>query len=330
MNQDPGANIDAISTGKPPAPKRIERHVDEAYRLYHDNAEGEVADHSDVLAGADPDWFGICFAGLDGGVHEAGDAKQPFSIQSISKVFVYALVCEELGHREVHERVGVNNTGLSFDSVMAVEMNDGHPMNPMVNAGALATTGSIRGPSKDEQWTFIQEGLSGFAGRSLKLDGTTYKAEAAASERNQAIARLIGSYGRLDTDPTELVDLFTRQCSLEVTTHDLAVMAATLAGGGVNPVTGKQVVDPSVCRDTLAVTAASGMYEGSGEWLYEIGMPGKSGVSGGILTVAPGKGGIATFSPRLDKAGNSVRGRQATAFLSERLGLNIFASAPPA
>ncbi|MDQ2700771.1 MAG: glutaminase A [Actinomycetota bacterium] len=307
-------------------PEDIDRFVAEAHELHRENSDGEIADHTEVLAGVDPDTFGISVAGVDGGVHDAGDSDQPFSIQSVSKVFVYALVCGALGHDVVHERVGVNNTGLSFDSVMAVELSDGHPMNPMVNAGALATTGSIQGDSKAEKWSFIEDGLSRFAGRQLKIDSATYEADSGAPNRNGAIARLIESYGRLDSDPDEVVDLFIRQCSLEVTVHDLAVMGATLAGGGVNPITGDQAVEPSVCRDTLAVMAGSGMYEGSGEWLFQIGMPGKSGVSGGILTVAPGNCGIATFSPRLDDAGNSVRGKQATAFLSEKLRLNIFAS----
>jgi glutaminase len=215
---------------------------------------------------------------------------------------------------------------LAFNSVMAIELHDGHPMNPMVNAGALATTALVPGATPAAKWAFVLEGLSRFAGRTLALDVPTYESEVATNQRNRAIARLLESYGRIEQDPLEVVDLYTKQCSLLVSARDLAVMGATLADGGVNPVTGERVVAASVCRDTLAVLAASGLYEHSGEWLFEIGVPGKSGVSGGVVAVAPGKAGIGTFSPRLDGAGNSVRGQRATAFLSRSLGLDVFAS----
>jgi glutaminase len=317
-----------VSTGNLPAWEHVEQLVAEAHERSRGVDDGSVADYIPVLAAADPAQFGVCVATVDGAVHVAGDTEHPFSIQSISKAFVYALVCEELGHESVLERVGVNNTGLPFDSVMAIELNDGHPMNPMVNAGALATTALVPGGSAVARWQFIQGGLSRFAGRPLAVDVATYESETATNQRNRAIARLLQSYGRIDVDPLQIVDVYTKQCSLLVTARDLAIMGATLADGGVNPVTGRRVVAPSVCRDTLAVLAATGLYERSGEWLFEIGMPGKSGVSGGIVTVAPGKAGIATFSPRLDGAGNSVRGQRATAFLSRRLGLNVFASDP--
>jgi glutaminase len=212
--------------------------------------------------------------------------------------------------------------------MMAIELNDGHPRNPMVNAGALATTALMSGSTFDEQWAHIADGLSRFAGRRLELDEVVHRSEAMTNQRNRAIARLLESYGRLTIDPLGVVDVYTKQCSLLVTAHDLAVMGATLADGGLNPITRDQVVSAEVSRDTLAMLAASGLYERSGEWLYEIGLPGKSGVSGGIVTISPGKAGIGTYSPRLDTAGNSVRGQRATAMLSRSLGLNIFASAP--
>lgn len=208
----------------------------------------------------------------------------------------------------------------------AVDLNDGHPRNPMVNAGALATTALVPAADAAERWEFIRSGLSRFAGRPLELDDAVYASEAATNQRNQAIARLLESYGRITADPEEVVDVYTRQCSLLVSARDLAVMGATLADGGVNPVTGERVVSAHVCRDTLSVMAASGLYEQSGEWLFEIGIPGKSGVAGGLVSIAPGKAGIGTFSPPLDAAGNSVRGQRATAFLSRSLGLNVFAS----
>jgi glutaminase len=220
----------------------------------------------------------------------------------------------------------VNNTGLAFNSVIAIELNNGHPMNPMVNAGAIATTALVAGSDPAAQWDTIQAGLSEFAGRPLQVDDIVYRSESETNHRNRAIARLLESYGRIELDPLEVVDVYTRQCALRVTAADLAVMGATLADGGVNPVTGRQVVSADVCRDTLAILAANGAYERSGEWLFEIGVPGKSGVAGGIVTIAPGKAGIGTFSPPLDDAGNSVRGQRATAYLSRVLGLNIFAS----
>lgn len=314
------------ATGTLPRWDRVEHLVVEAHARYRDHAAGDVADYIPVLAAVDPALFGVSVAVVDGELHEAGDTGVEFSVQSISKAFVYALVCEAYGHAAVRDRVGVNNTGLPFNSVMALELNDGHPMNPMVNAGALATTAMMPGGTPAEQWENVRTGLSRFAGRPLELDGVVYRSESETNIRNRAIARLLESYGRIETDPLEVVDVYTRQCALRVTARDLAVMGATLADGGVNPVTGERVVSAQVCRDTLAVLASTGLYERSGEWLFEIGLPAKSGVAGGIVAVAPGKGAIGTFSPPLDPAGNSVRGQRATAYLSRALGLNLFAS----
>ncbi|TGD88415.1 glutaminase A [Mycolicibacterium sp. CH28] len=326
MDVDVGDVAQTAYTGRLPEWSEVESLVEAAYRRCKSDADGVVADYIPVLAEANPDWFAVCVAEVDGGVHTAGDVDVEFSIQSISKAFVYALVCEEYGHEVVGERIGVNNTGLAFNSVMAIELNNGHPMNPMVNAGAIATTALMPGSTTDEQWDNIVSGLSAFAGRPLAIDELVYRSEADTNQRNRAIARLLESYGRIDLDPLAVVDVYTRQCALRVTAVDLAVMAATLADGGVNPVSGQRVVSASVCRDTLAILAANGAYERSGEWLFEIGLPGKSGVAGGLVTVAPGKAGIGTFSPPLDPAGNSVRGQRATAYLSRVMGLNIFAS----
>ena len=325
VSRDEGVE-QAVSTGTLPDWQQVDSLVAASHERNRECSDGAVADYIPALAQADPKLFGVCVVEVDGGVHVAGDADVEFSIQSISKAFVYALVCEEFGHAAVADLVGVNNTGLAFNSVMAIELNNGHPMNPMVNAGALATTALMPGTTPDEQWAAIHSGMSAFAGRDLVLDEGVYISEAATNTRNSAIARLLESYGRMARDPLDVVDVYTRQCSLLVSARDLAIMGATLADGGVNPVTGKRVVAADVCRDTLAVLAANGLYERSGEWLFEIGLPGKSGVSGGLLTVSPGKAGIGAFSPRLDPAGNSVRGQQATAYLSRVLGLNIFAS----
>ena len=319
-----------VSTGALPGWDRVDELVREAHRRYADDRTGAVADYIPVLAEADPELFGLAVIEVDGGLHDAGDALHPFSIQSISKMFVYALAIQEHGHERVREIVGVNNTGLAFNSLMALELNAGHPMNPMVNAGAIATTALMPGQTSVEQWERVREGLSAFAGRPLSLDGVVYASEAETNERNRAMGWLLRSYGRLTGDPDDVVNVYTRQCALSVTAHDLAVMGATLADGGVNPITGERVVSADVCRDTLAVVASTGLYETSGEWLFEIGLPAKSGVAGGIVAVAPGKGAVAGFSPRLDRAGNSVRSQLAIGHLSRALGLNLFASAPSA
>jgi glutaminase len=212
--------------------------------------------------------------------------------------------------------------------VMAIELNTDRTMNPMVNAGAIATSSLAPGATADAKWQFIRDGLSRFAGRKLTLNVDVYKSEAATNQRNQGIARLLESYGRIYFDPLETTDVYTKQCSLNVTVKDLAMMGATLADGGVNPITKERVIDADRCKRVLAVLATAGLYEQSGDWLYEIGLPGKSGVSGGIVTVSPGKGGMGTFAPLLDSAGNSIKGQLVTKFLSERLGLNLFASKP--
>ena len=318
----------AISTGHLPPAEAVAALEREAHDRYRGVAEGKVADYIPALAKASADWFGVCVAGVEGGVYEVGDAGRAFSIQSISKPFVFALVCQALGGGRAREAVGVNATGLPFNSVMAIELNADRTMNPMVNAGAIATTSLAPGANAEARWRFIRDGLSAFAGRELQMDEEVYASEAATNQRNQGIARLLHGYGRMYSDPDEATDIYTRQCALNVTAHDLAVMGATLADGGVNPITKDRVVDAERCRRVLAVMATAGLYEQSGDWLYEVGLPGKSGVAGGIVTIAPGKGGLGVFSPPLDAAGNSVRGQLVTRFLSERLGLNLFASQP--
>ena len=246
----------------------------------------------------------------------------------MAKPFQFALVCEALGHREVRERIGVNATGLPFDSVMAVEIASDGLTNPMVNAGAIATTSLAPGRTAELKWRFLRDGLSRFAGRELEVDEEALASERATNGRNEAMARLLEGHGRMYFDPDETTDVYTRQGALLVTASDLALMGATLADGGVNPITQQRVVSEDTCRRTLALMLTAGLYELSGDWLYEVGLPAKSGVSGGIVTVAPGKGGLATFSPPLDAAGNSVRGQLATKMLSRGLGLDLLASTP--
>jgi glutaminase len=317
-----------ISTGRLPREDVVRALLVEAYERCRSVDDGDVADYIPALARVSADLFGACIVSVDGGMVAAGDATHQFSIQSVSKPFVFGLVCDAIGHEEARRKLGVNSTGLPFNSVMAIELNANRTMNPMVNAGAIATTSLVPGATAEDKWRYVQDGLSRFAGRRLELDLEIYESEAATNDRNQGIAHLLDSYSRLYFDPDEAADVYTRQCSLMVCAGDLAVMGATLAGGGVNPRTGVRVIGSSTCKRVLAVMATAGLYELSGEWMYDIGLPGKSGVGGGIVTISPGKGGLGTFSPRLDSAGNSVRGKLLTTYLAERLGLNIYTSAP--
>jgi glutaminase len=317
-----------ISTGRLPAETVVRALVEEAHQRFRSVREGTVATYIPALASADPNQFGIAVATTTGQLFEAGESALPFSIQSLSKPFLYALICQAVGERVVRERLGVNSTGLPFNSVQAVERADDGLSNPMVNAGAIAATSLAPGDTAAAKWAFIQEGFSRFAGRPLVVDEEVYASEVATNRRNLGIANLLEEQGGIWFDPEATTDLYTRQCALSVTTHDLAVMAATLANGGRHPLSGEQVVAPAICQYVLAVMVTAGLYETSGDWIYDIGLPGKSGVSGGMITVAPGKGGLATFAPPLDEAGNSVRGQLTAAFLSQRLGLHLLASEP--
>jgi glutaminase len=317
-----------VSTGHLPDRPAVEALVAEAHERYRGNDEGVVSDVYPALARQRPDAFGISVVSTGGDVVEAGDADAGFTIMSVSKPFVFALVCEELGAERAREAVGINATGLPFNSVTAVEQSPDGRTNPMVNPGAIATTSFVPGESERERWELVHDGLSRFAGRELELDEEVYGSASATNSRNRGIARLLEGYGRLGCDPEQAVDLYTRQCSLAVTAHDLAAMGATLADGGVNPLTGERVVGAETARNTLAVMTTAGLYETSGDWLYDVGLPGKSGIGGGIVTVAPGKGGLGTFAPLLDDAGNSVKGQLVARFLSRRLGLDVLGSEP--
>jgi glutaminase len=272
--------------------------------------------------------FGICVAGIDGQLFAVGDADHEFTIMSVSKPFIFALICDLIGATGARERLGVNATGHAFNSLAGIERDKDGRTNPMVNAGAIATTSLVPGKTEAEKWHFIQQGLSRFAGRNLSVNEEVYVSASETNFRNRSIAWMLESTGRLYSNPVEAVELYTRQCSLNVNARDLAVMGATLAHGGVNPLTKEQVVKPDVCHYALAVMLTAGLYETSGDWLYEIGLPGKSGIGGGIVTVSPGKGGLGTFAPPLDDAGNSVRGQLTAQFLSQRLGLDLLMSSP--
>lgn len=317
-----------VSTGRLPSIERVQALVEAAYEQFRANDEGRNADHYPALAEVPRDLFGVCVAGTSGAIAGAGDIDYPFTIMRVAKPFVFALVCQAVGAEEARAKLGVNSSGLPFNSVMAIELNPHQLTNPMVNSGALATTSLAPGITAEEKWRFIHDGLSRFAGHELPLNEEVYASASASNQRNHAIAHLMWSHDRLYFDPAATTDLYTRQSSLNVTAKDLAVMAATLADGGVNPLTKERVIDAAYCPHVLAVMTTAGLYETSGDWLYDVGAPGKSGVGGGIITVAPGKGGMATFAPPLDDAGNSVKGQLAAKFLSRRLGLNLFASKP--
>ncbi len=317
-----------ISTGHLPPSEQVVELVNTAHARYKSDTEGKNSQVYPALARVPTDLFGICVVGTNGAVHSVGDAEHEFSIMSVSKPFVFALVCQAIGAQEARKKLGANATGYAFNSLAAVERSSDGLTNPMVNAGAIATTSLVPGDTAEAKWNFIYEGLSQFAGRRLPLNEEVYASATATNFRNQSIARLLQSLNRIYFDPAEATDLYTRQCSLNVSARDLAVMGATFADGGVNPITKKRVVDPSICHYALAVMTTAGLYETSGDWLYDIGLPGKSGIGGGIVTVSPGKGGLGTFAPPLDAAGNSVKGQLVAKYLSHHLGMDLFVSKP--
>lgn len=320
--------IGYISTGHLPSPETVQQLVEGAYTRFKSNNEGKNSQVYPALARIPSDLLGICVVGTSGRIYSAGDAEYEFSIMSVSKPFVFALICQEIGPEEARARLGANATGYAFNSVAGIERTTDGRTNPMVNAGAIATTSLAPGNNIDEKWTFIHRGLSRFAGRELPMNDEVLESALATNFRNRSIAQFLLSMNRIYSDPAEAVDLYTRQCSLNVSAKDLAVMGATLADGGVNPITKERVVDPIVCHYALAVMATAGLYETSGDWLYDIGLPGKSGIGGGIVTVSPGKGGLGTFAPPLDTAGNSVKGQLVAKYLSQRLGMDLFVSKP--
>ncbi len=282
---------------------------------------GQVADYIPELAKADPATCGLSLATLDGAVYTAGDLV-PFTIQSVSKPFVYALALADSGAEAVLSKIGAEPTGDPFNTISLDDVS-GRAFNPMVNAGAIVTATLVAGRSRAEQFDRILDGLSAFAGRALDVDEDVYASERDTGDRNRAIAYLMRSAGLLDHDVDDQVEMYFRQCSIVVTARDLAVMAATLANAGVNPTTGEQVIPRHVVAPVLTVMSTCGMYDYAGEWLYRVGMPAKSGVSGAISAVLPGQMGLAAHSPRLDPRGNSVRGVAACEQLSSRLGLHL-------
>jgi glutaminase len=315
-------------------PAQVQAAVDAAYAKYKGLKEGKNADYIPALAKVNPDLFGIAVVTVDGKVYTAGDLKTEVSIQSISKVFTMALVFNESGPEAVFNRIGVDATGMRFNSIVSVELSQklagGPEMNSLVNPGAIATTSMVTGGSRSVVWGKILGYYSAFAGRDLKVLKDVYESEAATNQRNKAIGALMYAYGYIKENPDQATDIYTEQCSVGVTAKDLAMMAATLANMGVNPVTRKSLLKPEYVPKVLAVMATAGLYDDSGKWLYRTGLPGKSGVGGGLIAVSPGRFGIAVVSPPLDDAGNSIRAQRAIADISNALGGNPYATTPVA
>ena len=289
------------------------------------DTSGEVASYIPELARVEPEQLGIALASTRGDVHDAGDSDAAFTIQSVSKPFVFALALDALGVDEVTRHVGLEPSGEPFNAI-SLEAASGRPLNPMINAGAIVTTSLIAGDTAEDKFAVIRAGLDRFAGRDLVVDEDVFSSEAATGDRNRALAFLTKSAGTLASSVEVATLAYFRQCSVAVTARDLAIMAATLATGGVNPVSGDRVISEDAARWTTAVMTSCGMYDESGSWMVHVGLPAKSGVGGGIVAVNPGQFGIGTFSPRLDARGNSVRGVAMLEALSKQYGLHMLAN----
>jgi glutaminase len=297
--------------------------LQELHLKYQHLQEGKLANYIPELAKVNPELFSICVMTIDGQIFTVGDYQHLFTIQSISKVFVYGMALEEHGRDAVLKKVGVEPTGDAFNSIVLDEMSK-RPYNPMVNAGAIAITSLIKGCGPTERLNRMLDMFRRYIGHDIFIDISVFMSERTTGHRNRAMAYLMLNFGMIDQKIEEVLDLYFQQCSLMVNCQDLAVMAATLANNGVNPVTGEQAVKSDYVRDILSVMYTCGMYNFAGEWAYKVGLPAKSGVSGGLIVVVPNKMGIAVFSPLLDERGNSVRGVKVCEELSQIYGLHIF------
>jgi glutaminase len=302
----------------------VKSAVDEAYARFRSDTSGKNADYIPYLAQVDSKLFGVSVVSTDNQSYSIGDTAYSFSIQSISKVFTLALAMEELGPDKVFERIGCEPTGRPFNSVDAVVDMPTHTGNPLVNAGAIATTSLIAGNNAGEKWKKILAFYGKAAGEKLSLIEDVYKSEAATNQGNRALAALLLKYQRIYSDPVEAVDIYTKACSVGVNVKQLAQMGGTLANNGVNPITGERVIKAENVPHILAAMTMAGLYDGSGGWAWHVGLPAKSGVGGGILSIAPGKGGIAAFAPRLDEAGNSVKAQKVIKYVADKLDMNLF------
>ena len=305
--------------------EEIQKVLKEAYAKYKGDMGGKNADYIQALAIVNPKIFAITLVDSKGNIYEIGQTKDVVSIQSISKVFSAALVMSEKGSTFIQDKIGVNATGLAFNSIIAIEQKKGSASNPFVNAGAIQTTSWVKAKDSDERWAKIKANMSAFAGRDLKLNKEVYKSEVNDNKRNQAISKLLDAYGRMGSDPLEATTVYTKQCSLNISSHDLAVMGATIANHGKNPVTNTQVISSKYTPKIMAIMSTAGLYDNAGDWLYNTGAPAKSGVGGGIVAIIPGKFGIGVVSPPLDSYGNSVRAQLAIKYIIDKLNLNPLA-----
>lgn len=307
-----------------PTKAQVEAVVREAYEKFRSDTSGKNADYIPFLAQVDSKMFGVAVVSTDNQVFSIGETNYAFSIQSISKVYTLALAMEELGADRVFERIGSEPTGRAFNSVQAVVEMPTHTANPLVNAGAIATTSLIAGKDANEKWNKILNFYSRAAGEKLTLIDEVYKSEAATNAGNKALSMLLAKFERIYADPFESVDIYTKQCSVGVNVIQLARMGATLANNGKNPVTGEQIIKPENVPYILSTMTMAGLYDGSGGWAWKVGLPAKSGVGGGIVAIVPGKGAIAVFSPRLDEAGNSVKAQRVIEYVTNKLDFNVF------
>ena len=319
-------SVSAQTRRSPVAPnrERVEAAVREAYEKFRSDTSGKNADYIPYLAQVDSRLFGISVVTTDNQVFELGDVKYSFSIQSISKVYTLALAMEELGYDKVFQRIGSEPTGRAFNSVTAVVEMPTHTANPLVNAGAIATTSLIFGKDANEKWNKILDFYSKVAGEKLVLIDEVYKSEAATNAGNKALSMLLAKYERIYADPFESVDIYTKQCSVGVNATQLARMGAVLANNGKNPATGEQVIKSEDVPYLLSAMTMAGLYDSSGSWAWHVGLPAKSGVGGGIVAIVPGKGAIAVFAPRLDEAGNSVKAQKVIEYVGDKLDYNLY------
>lgn len=321
-------SLESLANTIQAATSPFRNYLVELHQRYQSLCEGKVADYIPELARANPHWFGISVVTKDGQVYEVGDCQQLFTIQSISKAFVYGMALEEHGRDQVLTKVGVEPTGEAFNSIILDEKTN-RPYNPMVNAGAIATTDLIQGSNATERLKRILEMFRRYAGREMYIDMPVSLSERITGNRNRAIAYLMNNFGMIGDRIEETLDLYFQQCSILVNCRDLAAMAATLANGGVNPITHERAIDSQYVQDVLSVMHTCGMYDYAGEWAYRVGIPAKSGVGGGITAVVPNRLGIGTFSPPLDAKGNSVRGIKVCEELVNTFGLHLYNAAPP-
>ncbi|POT58124.1 glutaminase [Citrobacter amalonaticus] len=298
--------------------------IGQAYQKFKSNNEGKVADYIPALATYSPNNFAITIATVDGKIYQVGDVKKTFPMESLSKVFTLALAMEQHGPQEVLDKLGANATGLPFNSGLAVELTKGAPENPLVNAGAMSTVSLIEAKDKTERWNKILNNLNVWADASLTVNEPVFKSEMETNQHNQALAMLMESYNSFYGNTQEAVEIYTRQCSVDITTEQLAKMGAVLANKGKSPFNGKQLLNESHVPQVLAEMAIAGLYDGSGKWLYTVGIPAKSGVGGGMVAVVPGQYAIAVYSPPLDEAGNSVRAQQTIEYVAHATQANLF------